>query len=164
MGLRQAGERLLKTILARLRQHRLPASTADFAAAHLRAMALAQIRGHTQPLRCDWLDALAGSLIKEALNAPLPWSYRGVIHPQTDPILLTIVDALAGAGFGKLAQGTPLPPLPQDVDRELARVGIAVPANLNINRYTPEGLAKVRSYTGWPSLTFPVSSSKRAAR
>ena len=105
-------------------------------------MALAQIRGHTQPLRCDWLDALAGSLIKEALNAPLPWSYRGVIHPQTDPILLTIVDALAGAGFGKLAQGTPLPPLPQDVDRELARVGIAVPANLNINRYTPEGLAK----------------------
>ena len=95
LGLRQAGERLLKTILARLRQHRLPASTADFAAAHLRAMALAQIRGHTQPLRCDWLDALAGSLIKEALNAPLPWSYRGVIHPQTDPILLTIVDALA---------------------------------------------------------------------
>ena len=142
LGLRQAGERLLKTILARLRQHRLPASTADFAAAHLRAMALAQIRGHTQPLRCDWLDALAGSLIKEALNAPLPWSYRGVIHTQTDPILLTIVDALAGAGFGKLAQGTPLPPLPQDVDRELARVGIAVPANLNINRYTPEGLAK----------------------
>ncbi|MBZ7402263.1 DUF5682 family protein [Klebsiella grimontii] len=142
LGQRQAGEQLLKTLLARLRQHRLPASTADLAAAHLRAMALARMRGHTQPLRCDWLDALAGSLIKEALNAPLPWSYRGAIHPQTDPILLTIVDALAGADFGKLAPGTPLPPLPRDVERELARVGIAPPANLNLNRFAPDGLAK----------------------
>ncbi|MEQ0232236.1 DUF5682 family protein [Klebsiella sp. CN_Kp116] len=141
-GQRRAGEQLLKTILTRLRQHRLPASTADLAAAHLRAMALAQMRGHSRPLRCDWLDALAGSLIKEALNAPLPWSYRGVIHPQTDPILLTIVDALAGAGFGKLAQETPLPPLPQDVDRELTRVGISLPSNLNLNRFEPGGLAK----------------------
>lgn len=73
------------------------------AAAHLHAMALAQLRGHTLPLRTDWLDAIAGSLIKEALNAPLPWSYRGVIHPDTDPILLTLIDTLAGGGFGKLA-------------------------------------------------------------
>lgn len=73
------------------------------AAAHLHAMALAQLRGHTLPLRTDWLDAIAGSLIKEALNAPLPWSYRGVIHPDTDPILLTLIDTLAGDGFGKLA-------------------------------------------------------------
>ena len=84
-GLQQAGEQLLKTVLTRLRQHKLPASTADMAAAHLNAMALAQLRGHTLPLRTDWLDAIAGSLIKEALNAPLPWSYRGVIHPDTDP-------------------------------------------------------------------------------
>lgn len=73
------------------------------AAAHLHVMALAQLRGHTLPLRTDWLDAIAGSLIKEALNAPLPWSYRGVIHPDTDPILLTLIDTLAGDGFGKLA-------------------------------------------------------------
>ncbi|MFP1462725.1 hypothetical protein ACLB1E_17845 [Escherichia coli] len=65
-------------------------------------MALAQLRGHKLPLRTDWLDAIAGSLIKEALNAPLPWSYRGVIHPDTDPILLTLIDTLAGDGFGKL--------------------------------------------------------------
>ncbi|BCG31319.1 hypothetical protein TUM18780_15470 [Escherichia coli] len=99
-GLQQAGEQLLKTVLTRLRQHKLPASTADMAAAHLHAMALAQLRGHTLPLRTDWLDAIAGSLIKEALNAPLPWSYRGVIHPDTDPILLTLIDTLAGDGFG----------------------------------------------------------------
>lgn len=102
-GLQQAGEQLLKTVLTRLRQHKLPASTADMAAAHLHVMALAQLRGHTLPLRTDWLDAIAGSLIKEALNAPLPWGYRGVIHPDTDPILLTLIDTLAGDGFGKLA-------------------------------------------------------------
>lgn len=112
-GLQKAGEQLLKTILTRLRQHKLPASTADMAAAHLHAMALAQLRGHTLPLRTDWLDAIAGSLIKEALNAPLPWSYRGVIHPDTDPILLTLIDTLAGDGFGKLAPSTPQPPLPK---------------------------------------------------
>lgn len=92
LGLQQAGEQLLKTVLTRLRQRHLPASTADMAAAHLHAMALAQLRGHALPLRSDWLDALAGSLIKEALNAPLPWSYRGVIHPDTDPILLTLIN------------------------------------------------------------------------
>ncbi len=78
VALQQAGEQLLKTVLTRLRQHKLPASTADMAAAHLHAMALAQLRGHTLPLRTDWLDAMAGSLIKEALNAvavELPRSY-----------------------------------------------------------------------------------------
>lgn len=142
VGQHQAGEKLLQTILTRLRQLHLPASTADFAAAHLRAMALAQIRGHTQPLRCDWLDALAGSLIKEALNTPLPWSYRGVIHQDTDPILLAIVDVLAGSGFGELAAETPLPPLQMDVERELTRVRITLPASLRLNRFEPDGLAQ----------------------
>lgn len=141
-GLQQAGEQLLKTVLTRLRQHKLPASTADMAAAHLHAMALAQLRGHTLPLRTDWLDAIAGSLIKEALNAPLPWSYRGVIHPDTDPILLTVIDTLAGDGFGKLSPSTPQPPLPKDVTCELERTGISLPAELTLNRFTPDGLAQ----------------------
>ncbi len=141
-GLQQAGEQLLKTILTRLRQHKLPASTADMAAAHLHAMALAQLRGHTLPLRTDWLDAIAGSLIKEALNAPLPWSYRGVIHPDTDPILLTLIDTLAGDGFGKLAPSTPQPPLPKDVTCELERTAISLPAELTLNRFNPNGLAQ----------------------
>lgn len=141
-GLQQAGEQLLKTVLTRLRQHKLPASTADMAAAHLHAMALAQLRGHTLPLRTDWLDAIAGSLIKEALNAPLPWSYRGVIHPDTDPILLTLIDTLAGDGFGKLAPSTPQPPLPKDVTCELERTAISLPAELTLNRFNPNGLAQ----------------------
>lgn len=148
-GLQQAGEQLLKTVLTRLRQHKLPASTADMAAAHLHAMALAQLRGHTLPLRTDWLDAIAGSLIKEALNAPLPWSYRGVIHPDTDPILVTLIDTLAGDGFGKLAPSTPQPPLPKDVTCELERTGISLPAELTLNRFTPMDWRKVRCYIGW---------------
>ncbi len=142
LDLQQAGEQLLKTVLTRLRQRHLPASTADMAAAHLHAMALAQLRGHTLPLRSDWLDALAGSLIKEALNAPLPWSYRGVIHPDTDPILLTLIDALAGDGFGRLAPSTPQPPLPKDVTCELERTSISLPTELALNRFTPDGLAQ----------------------
>ncbi|HFO3841194.1 TPA: DUF5682 family protein [Escherichia coli] len=141
-GLQQAGEQLLKTVLTRLRQHKLPASTADMAAAHLHAMALAQLRGHTLPLRTDWLDAIAGSLIKEALNAPLPWSYRGVINPDTDPILVTLIDTLAGDGFGKLSPSTPQPPMPKDVTCELERTGISLPAELTLNRFTPDGLAQ----------------------
>lgn len=119
------------------------------AAAHLHAMALAQLRGHTLPLRTDWLDAIAGSLIKEALNAPLPWSYRGVIHPDTDPILLTVIDTLAGDGFGKLSPSTPQPPLPKDVTCELERTGISLPAELTLNRFTPMDWRKVRCYIGW---------------
>lgn len=137
-GLQQAGEQLLKTVLTRLRQHKLPASTADMAAAHLHAMALAQLRGHTLPLRTDWLDAIAGSLIKEALNAPLPWSYRGVIHPDTDPILLTLIDTLAGDDCGKLAPSTPQPPLPKDVTCELERTGISFPAEAILKSLYPQ--------------------------
>lgn len=140
-GLQQAGEQLLKTVLTRLRQHKLPASTADMAAAHLHAMALAQLRGHTLPLRTDWLDAIAGSLIKEALNAPLPWSYRGVIHPDTDPILLTVIDTLAGDGFGKLSPSTPQPPLPKDVTCELERTGISS-GGAYLKSLYPDGLAQ----------------------
>lgn len=141
-GLQHAGEKLLQAISGNLRQRRLPASTADLAAAHLRAMALARLRGHRLPLRSDWLDALAGALIKEALNAPLPWSYRGAIHPDTDPLLLTMIDTLAGDGFGQLAPGTPLPPLPLDVSHELLRAAIPLPGELSLDRFDAVGLAQ----------------------
>ncbi|MFP1452323.1 hypothetical protein ACLB1N_13245 [Escherichia coli] len=76
-------------------------------------------------------------MIKEALNAPLPWSYRGVIHPDTDPILLTLIDTLAGDGFGKLAPSTPQPPLPKDVTCELERTAISLPAELTFKSLYP---------------------------
>ncbi|MBD8161433.1 DUF5682 family protein [Erwinia persicina] len=140
VGQRQAGLSLLEAVLAALRQRHLPASTADMANALSQAQALAALRGHRLPLRNDWLDALAGSLIKEALNTPLPWSYRGTLQSGTDPILMVLVDILAGQRFGELATTTPQPPLPQDVNGELARVGITLPATLSLNRYDATGL------------------------
>ena len=112
------------------------------AAAHLHVMALAQFRGHTLPLRTDWLDAIAGSLIKEALNAPLPWSYRGVIHPDTDPILLTLIDTLAGDGFGKLAPRRHTHLCQKMSPANWNVPGISLPAELTLNRFTPDGLAQ----------------------
>lgn len=139
-GQGQAGQHLLKTVLTHLRRQHLPASTADMANVVSMALALAALRGHQPPLRNDWLDALAGSLIKEALHAPLPWSYRGPLQSGTDPILITLVDVLAGDRFGELAADTPQPPLPLDVIRELARVGITLPGTLILNRFDAQGL------------------------
>ncbi|EPE4914619.1 DUF5682 family protein [Escherichia coli] len=58
-GLQQAGEQLLKTILTRLRQHKLPASTADMAAAHLHAMALDRGAAHGALMRLEHPNASA---------------------------------------------------------------------------------------------------------
>lgn len=139
-GQEQAGQHLLKTVLTHLRRQHLPASTADMANVVSMARALSALRGHMLPLRNDWLDALAGSLIKEALHTPLPWSYRGQLQAGTDPILITLVDVLAGDRFGELAADTPQPPLPQDVFRELSRVTITLPTTLTLNRFDATGL------------------------
>ena len=73
-GAEGAAQQALRQVMRRLREKKLPASTADLMAVHLRALGLARLRGHAQPLRSDWLDALAGALVKTALDAPLPWT------------------------------------------------------------------------------------------
>ncbi|WP_157313937.1 DUF5682 family protein [Chitinibacter sp. GC72] len=126
-GLQQAGAQLLQGIMQRLRQKKLPASTADMLAIHVRTQALARLRGHVQPLRNDWLDALAGSLVRDALDAPLPWTYRGPLRRGTDPVLVEIMDVLAGDQVGQLAPGTPLPALQHAVSRELLALDLQPP-------------------------------------
>jgi hypothetical protein len=132
-GIDGAGARALQAVLGRLRAKKLPASTADFMAVHARSLALARLRGHHAPLRSDWLDAIAGSLLKDALDAPLPWSYRGPIRPGTDPILVEVMDVLAGAEAGALAPGTPQPPLVHAVAAELEALGIDMNAELHLD-------------------------------
>ncbi|KRB02714.1 hypothetical protein ASD86_24345 [Lysobacter sp. Root690] len=123
-GMAQAGLRMLQRVLARLRGKHLPASTADFVAVHTHAQALARLRGHADPLRSDWLDAIAGALVKDALDAPLPWSYRGPIRAGTDPVLMQVMDVIAGDAVGLLAPGTPQPPLLASVQAELTAHGL----------------------------------------
>lgn len=139
-----AAHRALQHVMQRLRDKKLPASTADLMAVHLRAQGLARLRGHDKPLRSDWLDALAGALVKDALDAPLPWTYRGAIRPGTDPVLVQAMDVLAGDTVGLLAPGTPQPPLVAAVQAELAAHGIALRGQLKLDLLAEADRAKSR--------------------
>lgn len=143
-GMQGAGPALLQRVTQRLRNKKLAASTADLIAVHARADALARLRGHALPSRCDWLDALAGSLVKDALDAPLPWTYRGPLRFGTDPILVEIMDVLAGDVAGRLAPGTPQPPLVLAVEAELEARGIKVPCDVALDLFVPADREKSR--------------------
>ncbi|MBY4715181.1 DUF5682 family protein [Burkholderia cepacia] len=143
-GAEAAARRVLENVMQRLRARKLPVSTADLIAVHVRAEGLARLRGHARPLRCDWLDALAGALVKEALDAPLPWTYRGPLRAGTDPVLVEAMDALAGDAAGELAPGTPQPPLVAAVRDELAALGIVLHGTLTLDLLTDQGRARSR--------------------
>ncbi|KUZ66728.1 hypothetical protein WI38_01040 [Burkholderia ubonensis] len=143
-GAEEAARRVLENVMQRLRARKLPVSTADLIAVHVRAEGLARLRGHARPLRCDWLDALAGALVKDALDAPLPWTYRGPLRAGTDPVLVEAMDALAGDVTGELAPGTPQPPLVCAVRDELAALGIVLRGTLTLDLLTDEGRARSR--------------------
>ena len=140
-----AARRVLQGVLTRLREKNLPASTADLMAVLLRTHGLARLRGHRHPLRCDLLDALAGALVKDALDTPLPWSYRGPIRPGTVPVLVQAMDVLAGDQVGQLAPGTPQPPLVRALWAELDAAGISITptvASVELDLLTPLGRAR----------------------
>lgn len=120
-GAEHAAERLVELAVARLRKKKQLVSTADLIAARTLAEALRAMRGHAALLRTDILDALASALVKDGLEAPLPWARRGPMAPRTDPLLVEIVGALSGEREGKLDPRTPRPPLVFDVEAELAR-------------------------------------------
>lgn len=154
-GARGAGARALELILGRLRARKLPASTADFIAVHARAQALALLRGHRTPLRTDWLDAIAGALLKDAQEASLPWSYRGPLRAGTDPILVEVMDVLAGQATGKLAPGTPQPPLVAAVHAELQALGLSLDGAFNLDLLKPEDRIRSRALHRLGLLALP---------
>lgn len=113
----------------RLREKHQRVSTADALAASELMRGLAQLRGHSVPLRADVLDGLVGALVKEALTAPPPWATRGVLPRGTDPMLVEMVAAFSGDARGELAPETPRPPLLHDVEHETKRVGLELTPN-----------------------------------
>lgn len=119
-----APERMLRSAAERLRSREQPVSAADLIAASTLAAALARTRGHPCLARTDLLDGLAGALVKDALDAPLPWSYRGPLRPLTDPLLVEVVAAFSGERSGRLDPRTPRPPLLADVVAWLAAHGL----------------------------------------
>ena len=123
-GSEKAAEAMMFHAIQHLRKKAQRVSPADAIAASTLANGLKIIRSHRALARIDVLDGLAGALVKEALDAPLPWTRRGTLARHTDAMLVELVSAFSGDGFGVLAKGTPAPPLVADAFAELERVGI----------------------------------------
>ncbi|MBL0192841.1 MAG: hypothetical protein IPQ09_01230 [Myxococcales bacterium] len=141
-GADDAAEAMLFEAIRHLRAKRQRVSPADAIAASTLAHGLRALRGHAALARLDVLDALAGALVKEALNGPLPWTRRGPLSPRTEPILAEIVHAFAGSRVGTLDPATPRPPLLDDALAELEAAGVQlarVSARLKVRLDEPGG-------------------------
>lgn len=144
-GVTDGAETMLNAAVRHLRSRAQRVSVADAIAARTLADGLRLLRGHSSLARSDVLDGLAGALVKDALDAPLPWTRRGVLGARTDPLLVELVAAFSGDRIGELAKGTPRPPLAVDAFAELERVGI-VPARaeqkLRVDLTSERGIAQ----------------------
>lgn len=126
-GTAAAGQLTLRTIVGALRKARQPLATAQLVQARARILGLAQLRGHAEPLRSDVLDGLLDALVDSALEEPPPWTARTPPGRATDARLRAALRALAGDGSGQLAQGTPQPPLVEEVLALLAAHDLLAP-------------------------------------
>ncbi|MFG3014050.1 DUF5682 family protein [Streptomyces cinerochromogenes] len=136
-GPEAAGQELLRAVTERLRARRIPLSTAALIAARSLSQGLARLRGHPYETRVDVLDGLAGALISDDLDRPLPWSTRGVLGAGTHPVVVEMVAACTGEAVGRLHPDTPLPPLVHDVTARLAHLGLAgadTPVTLDLTK------------------------------
>ncbi|MFE5891390.1 DUF5682 family protein [Streptomyces sp. NPDC056462] len=140
-----AAQGLLRSVAERLRARRIPVSTADLIAARGLAQGLALMRGHPYETRVDVLDGLAGALISDDLEQPLPWTGRGTLGAGSHPVVVEMVAACAGETEGRLHPETPLPPLVHDVAEQLARLGLAdAEAPVTFDLTDPDGLTRSR--------------------
>ncbi|HZF48401.1 MAG TPA: DUF5682 family protein [Polyangiaceae bacterium] len=164
-GPEAAGEAMLFAAIERLRRKKQLVSAADVIAASTSAQALRILRGHEALARTDVLDGLASALIKDALEAPLPWTRRGKILPRTDPMIVEIVAAFSGDRTGELARETPRPPLVLDALAEIEAAGIPysiAAATVHVAVTDPEGLRKSRVLHRLRVLGVPGVSLVRA--
>ncbi|MEU0541232.1 DUF5682 family protein [Nocardia sp. NPDC005978] len=124
VGAEAAAEGITRAVVRRLRERGQAVSTASLIGARTLTVGLSRLRGHESPSRTDVLDGLAGTLITEALEQPLPWTGRGQLPVGTEPVVLEMVAALSGDTVGRLHASTPHPPLVHDAAGELRRCGI----------------------------------------
>ncbi|HEY1097421.1 MAG TPA: DUF5682 family protein [Myxococcota bacterium] len=125
LGAGAAVDNALWGIVRALRARNLAVSSADVIAAQTLAEGLGRLRGHAVLRRTDLLDGVAAALVKEPLDAPLPWATRGDLRRDTDALLVHVLKVLSGHQTGRLADGTPLPPLVDDVDAVLKELKLA---------------------------------------
>ncbi|QEG41469.1 DUF5682 family protein [Roseimaritima ulvae] len=110
---RQAGESfdhqpLLIQLVAALRERNQTLSTADLIAVETSAQAFAALRGRGHVWRCDLIDAATSSLIKDELE-----------YDCGSPFIDAVHEVLRGNRQGQLAAGTRVPPLVQEIRRQL---------------------------------------------
>ncbi|MEU5806570.1 DUF5682 family protein [Streptomyces sp. NPDC047718] len=135
-----AGDLLVQDVTARLRSRGQHVSTASLIAARATAQGLAALRGHHRPARLDLLDGLAGALLDESVDEPLPWTRRGPLHPSTHPVLVEMVAAGCGDRTGRLHPDTPVPPIVHDVASRLADLGLDGTRAVTLRLTEPGGL------------------------
>ncbi|MEU1367016.1 DUF5682 family protein [Streptomyces sp. NPDC005803] len=121
-GPQAAADGLLRAVVEGLRARKYPVSTADLVAARSLAQGLTALRGHPRTARIDVLDGLAGALITDDLDGPLPWTVRGPLRAGAHPAVVEMLAACGGERSGRLHPGTPAPPLVHEVAEQLARL------------------------------------------
>jgi hypothetical protein len=110
-GAAQVHPPLLMAMAKRLRDLKQTASTADLIAVESCAQALASLRGHARVWRRDLMDAIIGALVKDDLHLAHPF-----VHAMQA--------VLRGGERGRLAEGSPLPPLVKDIHGQLSAAGL----------------------------------------
>ncbi|GAA2159919.1 MULTISPECIES: DUF5682 family protein [Glycomyces] len=143
-GPEAAAATLVQRITARLRRRGLHVSTSDLIGARSLTEGLARLRGHARPGRTDLLDGLASALISDDLEQPLPWTRRGSLTAGTHPVVVEMTAALTGERVGSLHPDTPRPPLVDDAEAEMARLGLDGDGPLRLDLAKPKDLERSR--------------------
>jgi len=100
---------LLVSLVEELRRQKQTLSTADLIAVETSARALAALRGRSCVWRRDLIDAVTSALVKDELE-----------YGCVSPFVNAVHAVLRGRRRGRLAAGTPMPPLVLDIRRQLA--------------------------------------------
>ncbi len=103
-----AYRRILEKVATAVRKRGQIASTADLIAVETTARGLAALRGQEIVWRRELIDGIIGALVKEELSLGLEHPFLAAVH-----------EVLRGDERGRLAEGTRLPPLVEDIYKRL---------------------------------------------
>ncbi len=99
---------LLMELADQFRKKKQMVSTADLIAIEISALGLAALRGRSHVWRSDLVDAVASALVKDELQ-----------YEAQSPFLDAVHAILRGSRRGRLADGTRLPPLMEDIQQQM---------------------------------------------
>ncbi len=100
---------LLVQLADQFRKKKQVISTADLIAIETSALGLAALRGRPHVWRSDLVDAVSSALVKDELQ-----------YETSSPFLESVYAILRGSRRGRLAEGTRVPPLVQDIGQQMA--------------------------------------------